>query len=334
MTEKTKSRRDFWRILPGLAISLIALAVVFSFVEWAEVVAALQQARYEYLLLALPVYVFSYFLRTWAWRAILMEAVSFQRVFLTLNAGYFLNNVLPFRLGELGRAFLLGRTGLGFWRVTSTILIERAFDMIFAAGLLLGTLPFVVGTDQSSLVAVIVGSGVILGLVALYFLARYQEWALVQFGNLSSRWPILAKLGRQRIQAFLTGLDALVDPWRFLRVFGFMLASWFLAIVFQHILLLAFIQPVKFLWPAFGLATVGLGIAVPSSPSYVGVYEGAWIGAFSLFGISTSVSLVYALVGHLLHVLLTGVIGGYALAREGESLGQIFQKIRAQRTEK
>jgi glycosyltransferase 2 family protein len=333
MTEKPASNKDIWRILPGILISLIALAVVFLFVEWPEVVTALQQARYEYLLLALPVYLFSYVLRTWAWRTTLMEEISFKRVFLTLNAGYLLNNVLPFRLGELGRAFLLGRTGLGFWRVTSTILIERAFDMIFAAGLLLGTLPFVVGTDQSSLVAIIVGSGVLAGLAALYLLARYQIWALAQYKKLSTRWPIFAKLGPDRIQAFLTGLSALVDPWRFLRVFGFMLSSWFLAVVFQYILLLAFIQPVKFLWPAFGLATVGLGIAVPSSPSYVGVYEGAWIGAFSLFGISTSVSLAYALIGHVLHILLTGAIGGYALALEGESLGQIFQKIRAQRTD-
>ena len=139
-----KTRKDLWHILPGILISLIALALVFYFVDWHGFLDALKHANYSFYFLALLVYLISYFFRTWAWRSLLKEEVSFKKVFLTMNAGYLLNNILPFRLGELGRAFLLGHAGLGFWRVFSTILIERSFDMILAAGLLLGTLPFVV----------------------------------------------------------------------------------------------------------------------------------------------------------------------------------------------
>ena len=46
---------------------------------------------------------------------------------------------------------------------------------------------------------------------------------------------------------------------------------------------------------------------------------------------SESISLAYALLGHTLHILLTGVIGVYALVQEGETLGQLFQRVREQR---
>jgi len=89
-----------------------------------------------------------------------------------------LNNLLPFRLGEVGRAFLLSRkAGLGFWQVLSTIVIERILDLSMAVGLLFSTLPFVVGATWAREAAFLVGGMVILGLVVLYILARSRERA-------------------------------------------------------------------------------------------------------------------------------------------------------------
>ncbi|MBU0510838.1 MAG: flippase-like domain-containing protein [Chloroflexi bacterium] len=326
-TEDT-DRRDLRRILPGLVVSLIALTIVFYFVDWQDVVAAFKQADYRYLLLALPVYLVAYAARALAWRTLLKEEVSFQRTFLTMSAGYLLNNILPFRLGELGRAFLLGRHGLGFWRVFSTIVIERAFDMILAAGLLLGTLPFVWGAPQSRQVALIVGGGVLIGLAALHLLARYRDWAMAQFEKLGGRWQRVRKFGAERLPAFFDGLSVLVDFWRFLRVLGWMTFGWTLAVVYQYLLLLAFVPDAGLLWAAFGLAVSALGVAVPSSPSYIGVYEAAWIGALALFGVPFSTALAYALVGHVIQVIITGIFGVYALTREGDTLSQVYQGIR------
>jgi len=320
--------RDLRRILPGLVVSLIALTIVFYVVDWRDVITAFRQAEYTYLLLALPIYLISYALRALAWRTLLKEEASFKRVFLTMSAGYLLNNILPFRLGELGRSFLLGRRGLGFWRVLSTILIERSFDMILAAGLLLGTLPFVWGASQSRQVALIVGCVVLIGLTALHLMARCRDWAVAQFEKLSGRWPRVRKFGAERLSAFFDGLAVLVDFWRFLRVLGWMTLSWGLAIVYQYLLLLAFVPDASVLWAAFGLAVSAFGVALPSSPGYVGVYEAAWIGALALFGVPFSTALAYALVGHVAYVIVTGIFGAYALTREGDTLGQVYQSIR------
>ena len=132
----SESKHTWWRGLLGVFISLLALAIVSLFFDVRQVVDTLRKADWQALTIALLVYGISYLPRARAWQLILMDDVPFARVFLTMHVGYFLNNTLPFRMGELGRAYLLGRTGLGFWRVFSTILIERSLDLAFAAGLL------------------------------------------------------------------------------------------------------------------------------------------------------------------------------------------------------
>jgi uncharacterized protein (TIRG00374 family) len=326
------ARKDFIRILPGILISLAALVIIAVVVDWGEVLGALMQAHYSYLLLGLPVYLAAYVFRALAWRTLLMEGAPFKRVFLAMQTGYLLNNILPFRLGELGRAFLLGRAGLKFWRVLSTILIERAFDLILAAGLLLGTIPFVWGSTQSSSLAYGVVAVVVLGMVALHLLARYRSWVLDRYEHLGARWHIIARIGRERLDAFFEGLTALVDLPRFLRVLGWMVLSWSVAVLYQYILMLAFIPQARPLWAGFGLATASLGVALPSSPSYIGIYEGAWIGALAFFEVSFSTALAYAIIAHVLHVLISVVFGVYTLSTEGETIGQLYDQIRKKRS--
>jgi uncharacterized membrane protein YbhN (UPF0104 family) len=124
------------------------------------------------------------------------------------------------------------------------------------------------------------------------------------------------------------GLTALVHLPRFLRVLGWMVLSWGTAVLYQHVLLLAFVPQARPLWAGFGLATASLGVALPSSPSYIGIFEGAWIGALSFFEVPLSTALAYAIIAHVLHVLISVLFGVYTLSSEGETIGQIYNQIR------
>lgn len=264
-----------------------------------------------------------------AWRTLLQEKATFRQVFITVNEGYLLNNILPLRLGEVGRAFLLGRkAGLGFWHVFSSILIERALDMALAAGLLLSTLPFVVGADWALQAAVAAGSMVTAGLIILYFLARNHRWTIQQFEKLGARSPFLHKLGGKRLDAFLSGLAVLTEGSLFFKAVIWMVFDWGIAIIQYYVLLLAFFPQGEFLWAAFSLGVVALGIAAPSSPGAVGVMELSLVGALTLFNLDPSVSLAFALTAHLINYLLTGVLGAYGLAQDGESLSSLYRSVR------
>ncbi|MBE9524509.1 MAG: flippase-like domain-containing protein [Chloroflexi bacterium] len=323
-----ESRYSKWRGLFGVVISLVALAIVSFFFDVQQVIDALSQADWQALALALLVYGISYFPRARAWHLILLEEVPYSRVFLTMHVGYFLNNTLPFRLGELGRAFLLGRTGLGFWRVFSTILIERILDLAFATGLLIGTLPLVLESSYAPQSALYAGSIVLLGMMLLYFLALNRSWALSQYERWGARWPWMMRLGSNRLTAFLDGLAALTSVSRFLKVVLWLGFSWVMSVSVQFLILRAFLPSAQPLWAGFAVGVSSLGVAVPSSPGFVGVFEASLVGALALLGVSTSVAFAYALTTHFFYFLITGIIGGYGLSREGESLRNIYQAIK------
>jgi uncharacterized protein (TIRG00374 family) len=315
---------------------LVALVVVFSVVDLESLVEALRLADYGLVLLVFVISIIWLSLRTYVWRSLLMEKPTFSQTFLTINEGYLLNNILPFRLGEVGRAYLLGKkAGLDFWQVLSTIVIERALDVAFAAGLLLSTLPFVLAseTDWAVRAAILAGSLVCIGLVLLFFLARYRQWALEHFDRLALRWTFLQKFGGSQLHAFLNGLVVLTNPVRFLKTVGLVTLNWLVAILQYYVLLRAFFPDGELLWAAFSLGVVALGIATPSSPGAVGVLELSMVGALSLFSLDATTALAMAITGHLSNYMLTGLIGIYALGRDGTSLASVYRKVKELKTE-
>ena len=104
------------------------------------------------------------------WRTLLQERASYSQTFFSVTEGYLLNNFLPFRLGEVGRAYLLSQKAkLDFWSVFSTIFIERALDLALAVGLPEVGLP-------AWILGVQIAAGVFLPLLAgLFTLARHAR---------------------------------------------------------------------------------------------------------------------------------------------------------------
>ncbi len=88
--------------------------------------------RWQVIALASLVYFVSLFARVFAWYILLQKRVSFKDAFFAMNAGYLLNNVFPFRLGEIGRALLLDRPeGPKAFEVLSSVVMERVFDVFW-----------------------------------------------------------------------------------------------------------------------------------------------------------------------------------------------------------
>src|SRR4030067_2004354 len=133
------SNRESWEgLLPGLIVSGIALAVVISLLDIKKFGQALLQADLRFLLAGALASLLWLVIRGFVWRTLLQNQASYRDSFFTINEGYLLNNVLPFRLGEIAAAFLMGRkTGLGFWQVHPSIFIARALDLAIAHRLFL-----------------------------------------------------------------------------------------------------------------------------------------------------------------------------------------------------
>jgi hypothetical protein len=245
-------------------------------------------------------------------------------VFLIVNAGYLLNTILPLRMGEIGRAFLLQPAGLGFWQVIPTILLERAFDVLISLSIFLGSLPFVLQIPQGQLLVILVGIGVLLSLILLHLMTRYQEKLLAWLAGLTLPWPTFQEGLIDRLGRFLSGLEIMKDTPRFLKAFGWMVLTWGVTLLHFYLLLLAFLPDAKLVWAAFALGAVAVGVTVPSSPGNLGVYEASLVAALTLFGISGSIALAYALLSHFVLLSVTALFGSYTLVQEGLALRNLF----------
>ncbi len=316
--------KDIKHWLPGAIISILAVAAILYFVDLRRLVEAIRSANYWLLAVSVVMGIIWLLIRTVTWRTILQEKASLKDTFLVLCEGYFLNNVLPFRLGEIGRAFLLGRrANLHFMEVLPTIILERSFDLAFSAAILLSALPFVINSSGAEGISIVVGMVVGLGVLALYILARNRDWAIRQLHRL----PWVEKAGAHFLPPFFDGLSILTDGWRFLRTLGLMTFNWAWAVVQFYITLRAFFPSARLPWALFGLGAAAFGGAVPSAPGAVGTYEAALGGALTLVTSDEARSVAVAITAHLLNYILMAILGIYALSTEGETLSGIYHKL-------
>lgn len=320
--------KDARRWLPGVIISVGLIAAILYFVDLGEMVNALRNANYAILTGALSLGFLWMVVRTQVWRILLRDRPTYSAVFWTVGEGYILNNFLPFRLGELGRAFLLSRkSGMQFSEILPTIVIERTVDLIFSAMIFLFSLPYVVNAENSPTLGYVIGGLMVIGLLLMFVLARNNQWALDLFHKLSARFPSVQRFGGSFLESFFQGLGVLTDGWLFLRFLFWMTLNWGIAIVSYYLMTLAFFPRAEWLWGIFGLGMAAFGGAIPSAPGAVGTFEGAVVFALTRFTPDEGTALAVALTMRIYNYITSGVIGGIGLLREGETLSGIYHQL-------
>ena len=325
--------KDVKRWLPGALISILLIAAILYFVDLRAMVDAMRTANYGLLTIAFAIGFIWLAVRAIVWRTLLRDRPTYSDVFWTIGEGYLLNNFLPFRLGELGRAFLLSRkSGMQFMEILPTIVIERVVDIGFSAAIFLAALPFIVSTPGAERIGSIIGIVVLFGLALLYVLARNNRWALDLFHTLSARWPALQRFGGNFLESFFAGLSVLTDGWLFIRFLFWMALDWGIAIISYYLIIRAFFPQAQVVWGMVGLGAAAFGGAIPALPGAVGTFEGAFGGAITLLTGDESTALAVALTGRLYNYVNSLVIGGIGLLREGQTLSGIYAQLKALRS--
>ena len=325
--------KDVKRWLPGALISIAIIAAILYFVDFQTMWNSIRAADYRILAGSVVLSFVWMFNRAKVWQTLLRDKPKYMDVLFAASEGYLLNAFLPFRLGEIGRAFLLSRkSGMTFSEILPTIVIERVVDLVFSAAFLIIGLTFVSDAQGSEKIGYIVGGIMLLGIVMMYVLARNRQWALDVFHKFSTRWPVIQKIGGTFLESFLDGLGVLTDGWLFLRFMFWMTLNWFVALVAYYLITLAFFPQAQLYWIFFVLGAAAFGGAIPALPGGVGTFEGAVSGALFVFTKDQSTSLAVALTARIYNYLNSGVLGGIGLMREGQTLSGIYQQLMSLRS--
>jgi uncharacterized protein (TIRG00374 family) len=331
VASKTSLWRDMRRWLPGVIISLVALVILLTLSKWnwADLIQSWQAFHWPTLAVIIGLNVFSLVIRASLWRTLLEERATLTRSFFIINIGYMLNNLFPLRMGEIGRAvFMGGATRLSPFHVLSTIVIERAFDLVMAAILVLSTLPLALGQDWMRPVATVTLVVVVGMLVVLFLMARYRGQVHTISTRLGQRWHLVQKYIIPQVDALLEGLQALTSPRRFILVLFLVVFNWAIWILMYFVGIRALVSNAPLWWAMFADSLLALGVAIPSAPAALGVYEASMVAALSILGVAYTSALAYAFLMHFIQFVITAIFGFWGLAREGKSLSNLWAEIR------
>lgn len=321
-----------WQFWLGLAVSAVFLFLALRGVNWPAAWEAVRTAQWQWLLPAWGCLLASYLARAWRWQMLLgsFRPVPLSLTFPITVVGLFSNNVLPARIGELVRAYVLGRkteidaaTGLG------TIAIERTFDVLMTLLLLvIGVTLGVLGHTGYSLWA---GVGMVGGLVAGVLMVAWQGERLAvlgerMVGRFSPVWG--NKLGGL-VRSFVHGLRSAGRPRQLVGLALWSAVVWSTFMGYGGFILRALGLHISPAGLAFLFGVAGLGIAIPSAPGSVGTLEYAYVFALEVLRIGDGNTRVsFALIYHALEWATTLVLGLVCLGQLGLSLGQVSEMTR------
>lgn len=314
--------------LLGFAVTLAIVAYGVWRLDLSKVGLALASADYALVPISAGVTFVGYLLRTARWQRILAPSaqLSMHTLYPPLMIGFMANNLLPARMGEIVRAYSLGRSaGVSKTLALSTVMLERVFDgltlvSVLALLALAGRLPAVGGT-----IAYAAGALFLIVAVGAWLVIVNETIAMRLLRLLVSPLPdAVSDFAEQRAQAFTSGLHSLRQPRTLVAIFLLSVLVWSCEALSYYLLMIGFREQ---LGAAAGLSAafflmvvINLGIMVPSAPGYVGTFEGAGVTALSPFGVPAETALALTVVSHAIQWLLVTGIGAALLARGGLSL--------------
>lgn len=310
------ARRSRWRLLLGVAVSLLMLALMLQELDWRQLVAALLALPPLYPLAAIGCLAAAYALRIVRWQRMLRLAgspITVRACARPLLVGFALNNLLPLRAGDVARVFAFrDAIGLPASRILATLVIERLLDLLTLLTLLAtATLALPPAAVAGWLGEILSAAALLLLLlvVALFALTlsghRRVSQSLERLGErlpgrlagklmgaLAQLRAALALIGSPRALASLTGLS---------------LSAWLLESGVFLLTALALAQPAAGAW--FAMAAGNLGTLLPGAPGHLGTFDYFAMQGLMAFGAEATPAAAFALITHLLIWLPVTVAG-------------------------
>jgi uncharacterized protein (TIRG00374 family) len=314
----------------GLLVSVGLLWYALRDLHVEEIWAALQGANYWWLVPGVAIYFVSVWFRAWRWGFLLRSSkqVSASRLFPVVVIGYMGNDILPFRLGEVLRAYVLWRKeDINVGTTLTTAVLERLFDgLTMVLFVLFGLLFVPLSTFLSQLVTV--ASLVFFGALVVFLFLAAQPDLLRRIAH-----AMIERLvpGRLRppllnlIEGVITGLESLRSRRDVLVIFGVTLWVWILETVKYWL--------VSFAFPDLHLSYVGILLmggavnlltALPSLPGYIGTFE-TGIKILESIGTPPTPAGSYILVLHAILLIPVTLLGLVFMGMEGVQWTEVWE---------
>lgn len=339
---KNWSRRVNWKVVVGLIISGVSLAIAIRNLQPAEVWRALRQANYLWIVPAVLLYLLALVARTGRWKVLLLSehSVPLRELLPTMAMGRGANNVYPFRAGEIVRVLILKRrNGISAAAGLASILVERVFDgltmiLFLLLAALIGGIPVAqeiegVGQVDVRLIlwfAILVFGVALGGIYAVELwpapVRRLAEWVIVRFVPLRFHTRLLNVVDR-----FVGGFSSVRSVFTLTLVLFFSIVVWTAETVSYRLLMNSFGISVDLHHLLLMSGAANLGTALPSGPGNVGTFDAPAILVLSGVGVPVDTAIGYQLLLHAVLWCTETLAGLWSMWRTGLKKADLDQPL-------
>jgi len=302
-----------YKFIIGFIISIAGLWYAFDGVDLQLIKVHLASADKTYLLISIIIMVSRVFVRAMRWKLILLPLHTFKLspLYKSTMIGYFGNGVLPFRLGELLRAYAISRSNsISSSSAFGTILLERLLDMIGLVVLMMIMVFFSPLMEWSEnvlfgLILITIG-----GFIVVFWLGKSHS----KFHEAVVHWKLFEKNSGQIvlriINNILEGLTSIRKTKHTFSLIFYTITLWIMYFICTYLVVLATQIDISWIDSIIILIATTLAISIPSAPGYVGTYHAAAVYVLvNLFHVELAESRAFSVLIHAIGYIPLVLIG-------------------------
>jgi hypothetical protein len=327
-TPGSKSRLH-WQTLFVAVLTVGLLWLFFRDLDVREVWAAIKRADPGLIAVGVLLTMLTYVFRAWRWQLLLapIGQARFRTAFRTTVIGFTATFLLPARVGEVLRPYLLARQeGFKATATFATIIIERLLDLTTVLLLFALALP-VAGVDvgpQIKWAGVTAATAALSGLAILCLLAGHPERLGRWTARLARVLPArVASAAAHMVTAFAQGLAVLRSPAQLLMAAAWSLPLWLTIAVTILVCSRAFDLTFSFSGTFLVMGALAVGVSLPT-PGGAGGFHAAYLYAVTgFFGANEDVAGAAAIVLHAVSFVPVTIVGLFFMWQDGLTLAGI-----------
>lgn len=316
----------------GLTLSGLFLWLALRGEDWGAIGESLANVNYFYIALMVPLGIYGLYARSQRWQILLEKThrrrVPMMPIFSASAIGFMANMLLPFRVGEIVRPYLVARNaGLPQASTFATVVVERVLDLLALAVFGLGIVltadvpPIVMRLAQLAALAASLTFG------GAYVVVVQRERVLPILDQIWKRIPRVGPALLRLEHEFVDGMAAIADAPTMLRTVVWSLYIWLIVAVSFALGFKATGMDIPFLGGGVTVATiVALAVSIPSAPAFVGQFEwGCKLALEQIHGVPGAAAIAYSILVHTTQFLTQVVLGVVFLTREGLSIRDLTE---------
>ena len=292
-------------LVVGVPASAVFLWLAFRDADPSAVWEAARDANLALIVPAVALVAVVYVFQAARWRRIAaVENLGELRFVEMVVGAVACNNLLPGRLGELFRArWLAVAAPMASGRALATVGLDKGSDVLVLFGFLVVSLPFV--ASAAWVTRIVAGAALlIVVLVALFALARV--YARARHRERRER-GLLRRIARDLV-------DTLAEPLgrrRFAGALGLGALAWGAFVVIVWLVARSVGIELEPMESVFVTAVISLGVAIPSSPGFVGTYQWLAVSALGILDVPRDDALAFSILLQASWYVPTTLVGGF-----------------------